>query len=240
MKTNKVITSKYKIAPSLMSADFSYLKKQVESVESAGADMLHLDVMDGHFVPNITFGPLLLESLRKYTKLPFDVHLMIENPDKFIEPFLNAGADYITFHRETCSKREIEKILSYRHTKTEKGYLKIGLAIKPKTSLATVLPYLKDLDLVLIMSVEPGFSGQKFMPEVLPKISELKKILEKKSVLKQTEIEVDGGINPETAQLCALAGVNIFVAGNSIFRGENIRKAVKKLKKIFNQKNKFD
>ncbi len=220
---------KHKIAPSLLSADFSYLSKQVELVEDGGADILHLDVMDGHFVPNITFGPLLVESLRKWTKLVFDVHLMIEDPERFIQPFIESGAGYITFHYETCDHQQIEKILSYRQTKIGEGHLKVGLAIKPKTRLEVVYPYLENLDLVLLMSVEPGFSGQKFMPGVLPKISELRKVIEKKSY--NLEIEVDGGINPETARECASAGANIFVAGNSIFRSGNIAEAIGQLKK---------
>lgn len=221
--------SKYncKIAPSLLSADFSCLKEQVESVESAGADLLHLDVMDGHFVPNITFGPVLLDSLKKHTKLPFDVHLMIENPLKFIDSFLAAGAQYLTFHCEVCEKNETEKILSYR--KLTKGNLKVGLAVKPKTELKKIYPYLKNSDLVLLMTVEPGFSGQKFMREILPKIRELKKIIERKKY--NLEIEVDGGINPETARECALAGANIFVAGNSVFRSGNIGKGMENLRK---------
>jgi len=234
---------KYKIAPSLLSADFSCLSKQVELVELAGADMLHLDVMDGHFVPNITFGPLLVEALRKWTKLPFDVHLMIENPDGFIQPFIESGAEYITFHYEACNNKQIEKILSYRQTKIREGYLKIGLAIKPKTKLEVIYPYLENLDLILLMTVEPGFSGQKFMPEVLPKISKLKKIIEKKVHLRRIEIEIDGGINTETARLCASAGANIFVAGNSVFRSGNIGEAIQQLKEsiqsgIYKQKQK--
>jgi len=226
----------YKIAPSLLSADFSCLRKQVKLVELAGADLLHLDVMDGHFVPNITFGPLLLESLKKWTNLPFDVHLMVENPLKFIEPFLVAGAGYITFHYEVCSDQQIEKILSScQRRKASPERVKIGLAIKPKTKLEQIYPYLKKLDLVLLMSVEPGFSGQKFMPEVLPKIKKLKKILEKKKY--DLEIEVDGGINPQTAQQCSSAGVNIFVAGNSIFCSGDIREAVNKLRKGIQLKN---
>lgn len=220
---------KNKIAPSLLSADFSCLQKELKLVERADADLLHLDVMDGHFVPNLTFGPLLLESLRKYTVLPFDVHLMIENPGKFVKRFISAGAKYITFHSEACTHTEIKKILTYRKVKTDGGYLKVGLAIKPKTLLETILPYLKNLDLILVMTVEPGFSGQKFMPEVLPKISKLRKILEKKKY--NLEIEVDGGINPATAKQCALAGANIFVAGNSIFRSGNVQKAIFDLRK---------
>jgi len=230
----KAIDLKCKIAPSLLSADFSCLKEQVELVENANADLLHLDVMDGHFVPNITFGPVLLESLKKWTKLPFDVHLMIENPDRFIKTFLDCGAEYITFHYEVCNGKQIKKILSSRGRKTEKGYLKIGLAIKPKTKLKRIYPYLENLDLVLLMTVEPGFSGQKFMPEVLLKINKLRKIIEKKKY--NLEIEIDGGINPRSAKLCALAGANIFVAGNSIFRSGDIRKAVQELRESIQSK----
>jgi len=218
---------KNKIAPSLISADFACLEEQVKIVEQAGADLLHLDVMDGHFVPNITFGPLLLESLRDKSKLPFDVHLMIDNPERFVDVFTRVGADIITVHYEACDNTQMKKILQYREQK--KDALRIGLAIKPKTGLEEILPYLEQLDIVLIMTVEPGFAGQSFLPEVLPKISKLHQILKEKNL--DLPIEVDGGINPQTAKRCASAGANIFVAGNSIFRSGDIREAIYELRR---------
>ncbi|NOX96667.1 MAG: ribulose-phosphate 3-epimerase [Nitrospirae bacterium] len=198
-----------KIAPSLLAADFSRLGEEIRDVEKAGADLLHIDVMDGHFVPNLTVGVPVVASLKGKTKLPLDVHLMIDNPRKFVEPFARAGADIITFHIEVVSAPEevLEAIKSYG--------LKAGLALNPSTPLSKIEPVLNDLDLVLLMTVNPGFGGQKFMPEVIPKMKELRQIIEGRKL--SLDIEVDGGINRETAKQIIAAGANVLVAGTAVF-----------------------
>ncbi len=202
-----------KIAPSLLAADFSRLGEEIREIEEAGADLLHIDVMDGHFVPNITIGVPVVASLKGTTRLPLDVHLMIDNPGKFIKPFARAGADMITFHLEVIP--EPGDIL-----KAIKGYgVKVGLALNPSTPLLKLAPVLKGLDMVLLMTVNPGFGGQAFMPEVIPKIKELRKIIEERSLL--VDIEVDGGINKETARQVISAGANVLVAGTAVFSGED-------------------
>jgi ribulose-phosphate 3-epimerase len=205
-----------KIAPSLLAADFSRLGEEIREIEEAGADLLHIDVMDGHFVPNITIGVPVVASLKGATRLPLDVHLMIDNPGKFIKPFARAGADMITFHLEVIP--EPEEIL-----KAIKGYgVKAGLALNPSTPLSKLAPVMKGSDMVLLMTVNPGFGGQAFMPEVIPKVRELRKIIEERNLL--VDIEVDGGINKETARQVVSAGANVLVAGTAIFSGED-RKA---------------
>lgn len=198
-----------KIAPSLLAADFCRLGEEVREMEEAGADLLHIDVMDGHFVPNLTIGVPVVASLKKVTRLPLDVHLMIDNPHQFIKPFARAGADIITFHIEVTSepKKIIEAIKEYG--------VKTGLVLNPHTPLAKIEPILNSLDMILLMTVNPGFGGQSFMPEVLPKIRRLRKISEEKRL--SLDIEVDGGINRETARQAILAGANILVAGTAIF-----------------------
>lgn len=198
-----------KIAPSLLAADFSRLGEEIREVEEAGADLLHIDVMDGHFVPNLTVGVPVVASLKGKTRLPLDVHLMIDNPRKFVEPFVRAGADIITFHIEVTS--EPEEIL-----KAIRGYgVKTGLALNPSTPLSKVEPVLNGLDTVLLMTVNPGFGGQEFMPEVIPKIRELRKMSEERKLL--LDIKVDGGISTETARQVISAGANVLVAGTAIF-----------------------
>ncbi len=198
-----------KIAPSLLAADFSRLGEEIMEVEEAGADLLHIDVMDGHFVPNITIGVPVVASLKRATRLPLDVHLMIDNPHQFVAPFARAGADIITFHIEVTS--EPKEII-----KTIKSYgVKVGLALNPPTSLEKVEPVLNGLDMVLLMTVNPGFGGQGFMPEVLSKIRELRKMREERKLL--LDIQVDGGINRETARQVISAGANVLVAGVAIF-----------------------
>lgn len=202
---------KTKIAPSILSADFSALGQAVEDVTDAGADYIHIDVMDGHFVPNITIGPCVIKDLRKTSKRPFDVHLMIENPDNYIEEFANAGSDIITVHAEACIHldRTIQLIKSFGK--------KAGVSLVPTTPPEVLDYILPELDLVLVMSVNPGFGGQKFLHSQLDKI----KILRKKinATKKQIDLEVDGGINRDTAQLAVSAGADVLVAGSATFKG---------------------
>ncbi len=200
-----------------MSADFSNLEKEIKKVEKAGADYIHIDVMDGHFVPNITMGPLVVKAVKKCSKLPLDVHLMIENPDKYIESFAKAGADIITIQVEASTDitRDIELI--------KKHGAKPGLVVNPETAIDKVFPYLDKIDMVLVMSVHPGFAGQKFMAEVLPKIKQLR---EKTDI----EIEIDGGISLETAPLAIQAGANVLVAGSAIFYSKDYKQVIKQLK----------
>lgn len=207
-----------KIAPSILSADFSKLGEEILAVEKGGADYIHIDVMDGHFVPNITIGPLIVEAIRPITKLPLDVHLMIENPDQYIEAFAKAGADYITVHVEACRHlhRTIQNIKSFG--------IKAGVVLNPATPVESIQHIIGEIDMVLLMSVNPGFGGQKFIPEVLPKIRKVKEMAEQKGVA--MEIEIDGGVNPETAKLCMEAGANVLVAGSAIYNQEDYAEAI--------------
>ncbi|MCH6267132.1 MULTISPECIES: ribulose-phosphate 3-epimerase [Neobacillus] len=207
-----------KIAPSILSADFAKLGEEIIAVEKGGADYIHVDVMDGHFVPNITIGPLIVEAIRPVTKLPLDVHLMIENPDQYIEAFAKAGADYITVHVEACRHlhRTIQNIKSYG--------VKAGVVLNPATPVESIQHIIGDIDMVLLMSVNPGFGGQKFIPEVLPKIKKVKQMAVEKGV--EIEIEIDGGVNPETAKLCIEAGANVLVAGSAIYNQADYAKAI--------------
>ena len=210
-----------KIAPSILSADFARLGEEVKDVTSAGADLIHLDVMDGHFVPNLTFGPALIKSIRSFTEIPFDVHLMLTNPQNFIEPFAKAGADMITIHLE--SDDNIADTISV----IKKFGCKAGLSLRPKTNINKLIPFLPMIDLVLIMSVEPGFGGQTFQKEALKKIADLKDLIGQKPV----QISVDGGVNDITAPACRLAGADILVAGNYIFKSDDYTKTIERLKK---------
>jgi ribulose-phosphate 3-epimerase len=207
-----------KIAPSILSADFSKLGEEILAVEKGGADYIHVDVMDGHFVPNITIGPLIVEAIRPITKLPLDVHLMIENPDQYIEAFAKAGADFITVHVEACRHlhRTIHHIKSFG--------VKAGVVLNPATPVETIQHIIGDVDMVLLMSVNPGFGGQKFISEVLPKIRQVKQLAEQKGL--ELEIEIDGGVNPETAKLCIEAGANVLVAGSAIYNESDYAKAI--------------
>ena len=215
---------KIKISPSILSADFSQLGNEIKRLEDGGADMIHVDVMDGHFVPNLTIGPPIIKALRKYTKLPFDVHLMISPVDKFIKNFAEAGADIITIHPEASNDllNSIKKIRSYNK--------KVGISLNPETSIDKVMPILDLIDLVLIMSVNPGFGGQKFIKETLDKVKILRKEIDLKKI--KTQIEIDGGINFETSKISKQAGVDIIVSGTTIFKenGGDLKKNIQLLK----------
>jgi ribulose-phosphate 3-epimerase len=213
------VAQNIKISPSILSADFSILGDEIKSLEKAGADLIHIDVMDGHFVPNITMGPPIIKMVRKCTKLPFDVHLMISPVEKYIKAFADAGSDIITIHPETTDnlKRAVGTIKSLGK--------KAGVSLNPKTPISALMDVINDIDLILIMSVNPGFAGQSFMSEVLPKVTELRKMINDKKL--KIDIEIDGGINFETAPLAVKAGANILVSGTTIFSGslkDNIQK----------------
>lgn len=217
-----------KLAPSILSADFTKLGDQVGMVEQAGAEYLHIDVMDGHFVPNITIGPLVVEALRPVSKMTFDVHLMIENPDQYIGDFVKAGADIISIHAETCPHlhRSIQNIKSFG--------VKAAVALNPATSLAAIEYVLENLDMVLLMTVNPGFGGQKFIPEILPKIAALRNRIQSMGL--NTEIEVDGGVNPQNARRIVEAGATVLVAGSAVFGSPDIPGAVRDIRQGCNIK----
>ncbi len=208
-----------KIAPSILSADFTRLGEEVKSVEQAGADYIHIDVMDGHFVPNITIGPMIVEAVRRITELPLDVHLMISAPDSFVEEFVKAGADMITVHAEAVNHlhRSIQHI--------RKAGARPAVSLNPASPLQTIEYVLGDVDMVLLMTVNPGFGGQAFIPEVIPKIERLREMIDGRGL--DIEIQVDGGIGPETIGLVSSAGADVFVAGSAIFHSDDYAKTIR-------------
>lgn len=208
-----------KISPSMLASDFANFEAELKKCEDAGAELIHLDVMDGHFVPNITMGAPVIKALKRVCKVPFDVHLMISEPLKYIEDFADAGADLISFHVECDSDTEktIDKIIACG--------CKAALAVKPNTSIDAVYPYMDKLSMVLVMTVEPGFGGQSFMADMMPKIEKLRKDYP------EVDIQVDGGVNAETIKVCANAGANIFVAGSAVFKSENPAETISLLKR---------
>lgn len=211
-----------KIAPSILAANLTSLREEIRRVEEAGADLVHIDIMDGAFAPNITFGPEMVRAVRKITELPLDVHLMINNPQKFIKPFLQAGSDILTVHIEASGN--IEEAIGL----IKEGKKKAGIAINPKTPLLAIEEFLEKVEMVTVMSVHPGFAGQIFIPAVIPKIKELKDLIIKRNL--KIEIEVDGGINTTTAPAVIKAGASILASGLGIFGSKDIKKTIKKLK----------
>ena len=220
-KTGGFGMQKLIISPSILSSDFANLGRDIRLIENCGADWVHIDVMDGHFVPNITIGAPVVKSIRRVTKLPFDVHLMIENPKNYIKAFIEAGADIITFHFEAVERRDVIEIADY----IKSFGVKAGLSIKPKTNPDEIIEYLGYLDLVLVMTVEPGFGGQKFIPECAQKIPLIKQFADENLI-----IQVDGGINAQTARVCTRLGANSLVAGSYIFNSENVSEAIESLR----------
>lgn len=218
-----------KIAPSILSADFSRLGEEVKKVEAAGADLIHIDVMDGHFVPNITIGPIVVEALRKVTRLPMDVHLMIASPEKYIEEFVKAGARILTVHVEACP--HLHRIIQI----VKKMGIEVGASLNPATPLTALEHILEDLDLVLLMSVNPGWGGQDFIPQIIPKIKRLREMIDRGGY--KVSIEVDGGVKVENSSSIVSAGADILVMGSAIFGTKDYKETIKKVRKKLDKKS---
>ena len=212
-----------KLSPSILSADFSRLKDEIQAVEEAGADYIHIDVMDGHFVPNITIGPMVVEAVKKITSLPLDVHLMISDPDKYIEDFIKAGSNLLSVHVETCP--HLQRTVTYIR---DKG-VKPAVVLNPSTDLYTLEYTLEEVDMVLLMTVNPGFGGQKFIPGMIPKIKKLRRLIDESQL--SVELEVDGGINLENIGLVSQAGADVVVSGSAVFKSADCRETVREMKK---------
>ena len=211
------------VAPSLLACDFGRLAEEIGKVEAAGADWLHVDVMDGHFVPNLTIGPVMVEAIRRCSRIPLDVHLMLEHPEQYVKPFLDAGAHYLTVHVEATGLRS-ESLLRKTLEEIRRLGGRAGLSLRPRTNAEALKPFLDRLDLVLVMTVEPGFGGQAFMPEMVPKVRQLREWF-------PGELAVDGGINAQTGALCREAGANVLVAGTYVFRSASYKDAISSLKR---------
>ena len=212
------------VAPSLLACDFSRLAEEIRTVEDAGADWLHVDVMDGHFVPNVTIGPVVVEAIHRCSRIPLDVHLMIDHPERYVTRFLEAGAQYLTLHVEAPGVRR-QGILRKTLGAIRRAGARAGLSLRPRTGVERIKPFLDVVDLILVMSVEPGFGGQAFMPAALPKIARLRKWF-------AGDLAVDGGINTETGRRCREAGANVLVAGTSVFRSASYREAIRSLRGV--------
>ena len=212
-----------KLSPSILSADFSRLKDEILAVEEAGADYIHIDVMDGHFVPNITIGPMVVEAVKKITSLPLDVHLMISDPDKYIEDFIKAGSTLLSVHVETCP--HLQRTVTYIR---DKG-VKPAVVLNPSTDLYTLEYTLEEVAMVLLMTVNPGFGGQKFIPGMIPKIKKLRRLIDESQL--SVELEVDGGINLENIGLVSQAGADVVVSGSAVFKSADCRETVREIKK---------
>jgi ribulose-phosphate 3-epimerase len=219
--------SSKKIAPSILSADFARLAEEIAKVEAAGADMIHVDVMDGHFVPNFTIGPPIVKAIRKVTRLPLDVHLMMTNPEVFIPEFIEAGSNYLTVHVETCPHlhRTIQSI-------KEEG-VKAGVTLNPATPLVSIEEILPEVDLLLVMSVNPGFGGQSFIPAVLEKLKRARRMIDERGL--KVELEVDGGVKPDNMAALSQAGADIFVAGSAIFGNPDYKTTIQKMRKAIGE-----
>jgi ribulose-phosphate 3-epimerase len=210
------------VAPSVLACDFAHLADEIHKVEAAGADWLHVDVMDGHFVPNLTIGPVVVEAIRRSTRLPLDVHLMLDHPEAYVKPFVEAGAYYLTVHVEAPGM-QAKDALSRTLDAIHRAGAKAGVSLRPKTKAETVKPFVDALDLILVMTVEPGFGGQAFMPEVVPKIQQLRHWF-------FGDVAVDGGINADTGRQCRQAGANVFIAGTYVFRAPSYQEAIQSLR----------
>lgn len=216
-----------KIAPSILSADFSRLKDEIQAVEAAGADWLHVDVMDGHFVPNITIGPVVVESIRKVTHIPLDVHLMITDPDKYGPEFIKAGADWVSIHPETCANpsRSLQRLRNFG--------AKTSIAVNPDVPLEKVVNYLVDIDMILMMTVFPGFGGQAFIPDVLPKIEQVRKIIDQRKL--PVLVEADGGIKVDNIDRVVRAGAEVIVSGSGIFKTPDYAETIRQMRRAVGQ-----